>query len=297
MRTPGAIRTRDLLVRSQTPYPLGHGGMSTAGWSRTTYLFVISEAPLPRGPRRYGGRGGVRTRAGQCRSALAGQCHRPLGHPSNVRPGTDGDRTRDLQLDGLALSPTELRHPDLAECPECDSNAHCPRSERGASCQLGYPGMTWTDSGSNRARQACKARLCTSTQPMEPATRIERAPSCVRSRRTTFSASPAWSQRRESNPHRPLTRRLHDRRAALAHVPSAGFEPARATSSTSCLSLLGYEGVWLPGKDSNLGFLNQSQASCRLDDPGTGQRAPRSRRPISAPGERGPRRCLRGDPQ
>lgn len=105
-----------------------------------------------------------------------------------------------------------------------------------APLPLGYPGMV-DQVGFEPTTSCLQDRRSTnwSYRPVEPATRIERAASRVRSGRTTFSASPAWSQRRESNPRRPLTRRLHVHRAALASVPSAGFEPAPATSSTSCL--------------------------------------------------------------
>jgi hypothetical protein len=53
MRTPERNRTSDFLIRSQALYPVSYRGMSTVGESRTRYLFVIGEAPLPRGPRRH----------------------------------------------------------------------------------------------------------------------------------------------------------------------------------------------------------------------------------------------------
>jgi hypothetical protein len=36
-------------------FRLRHGGLRTAGWSRTTCLRCIRATPLPRGPQRYGG--------------------------------------------------------------------------------------------------------------------------------------------------------------------------------------------------------------------------------------------------
>jgi hypothetical protein len=40
-------------LRKPVLYPLSYRGMSTVGWSRTSCLLVISEVPLPRGPRRH----------------------------------------------------------------------------------------------------------------------------------------------------------------------------------------------------------------------------------------------------
>jgi hypothetical protein len=46
LRALERIRTFDPLIRNQVRYPLRHEGMSTVGWSRTTYFLVIGEAPL-----------------------------------------------------------------------------------------------------------------------------------------------------------------------------------------------------------------------------------------------------------
>jgi hypothetical protein len=61
---------------------------------------------------------------------------------------------------------------------------------------------------------------------MEPVARIERASSAVRRRRTTFSASPAWSWLRGSNPLSPLYKSGAGPDPLSQHVaPSHGFEP------------------------------------------------------------------------
>jgi hypothetical protein len=95
-------------LRKPVLCPLSYRGMSTVGWSRTSCLLVIGEAPLPRGPRRHGG-----------------------------------------------------------AYPERDSNPQPPRPERGASASWATRAWwsEWTDPGSNRAREACKATLHTSAPP------------------------------------------------------------------------------------------------------------------------------------
>lgn len=104
---------------------------------------------------------------------------------------------------------------------------------------VGLPGHEWSVGESNPADPACKARLHTSAHPSEPVTRIERAPSCVRSRRTTFSASPAWSRRPGSN------------RLPPGYKPGA---PPRGASS-----------AWCPRRDSNAHCRPpHDRASCQI---------------------------------
>src|SRR3954447_23504801 len=105
MRTPGEDRTRDFLVRSQALCPLSYGGMRTAGTSRTCYLRCIRAVPLPDGPRRHGGEGGIRTRGTHGCSALAGQRLQPdSSHLSMLLRGTDG--TRATPVPGLHMPST-----------------------------------------------------------------------------------------------------------------------------------------------------------------------------------------------
>jgi hypothetical protein len=100
----------------------------------------------------------------------------------------------------------------------------------------------WTDPESNRAREACKATLHTSAQPREPAGRLELP----------------------TSPLRGVPFRLAD--SHLCTLRRSACAPCRL----------------LPDKDSNLGFLIQSQASCPLDDLGmAGGESRRRRRPAS----------------
>lgn len=95
---------------------------------------------------------------------------------------------------------------------------------------------TWTVGESNPARQACKARLCTSTQPLEPAAGLEPAVFALRGRRRSRPAPLAWSRPRGSNP--PPSAYKADAPpcgASPACVPSAGFEPALYGPSDRCL--------------------------------------------------------------
>ena len=135
--------------------------MGTVGWSRTSCLLVISEAPLPRGPRRHGGERGDRTPAG--RHPGNGLAGRPITSLAALHRGHDGTRTRGLRLDRAASTPAAPRDHERAY-PERDSNPQHPRSGRGASSSWTTRAW-WTDPGSNRAREACKATLHTSAPP------------------------------------------------------------------------------------------------------------------------------------
>lgn len=112
-------------------------------------------------------------------------------------------RPSDPQSDALPSWATSRSVPAY---PTRDSNPEPPRSERDAS-PIGLPGHMYVLRGPTRDRteQARLAkRRCTPVLSPEPVTRIERASSCVRSRRTPFSASPALatnkaSRRPESN--------------------------------------------------------------------------------------------------
>ena len=135
--------------------------MGTVGWSRTSCLLDISEAPLPRGPRRHGGERGDRTPAG--RHPGNGLAGRPITSLAALHRGHDGTRTRGLRLDRAASTPAAPRDHERAY-PERDSNPQHPRSGRGASSSWTTRAW-WTDPGSNRAREACKATLHTSAPP------------------------------------------------------------------------------------------------------------------------------------
>src|SRR5262245_39434098 len=132
---PSGVEPLAFASSERRPYRSGHGGMR--------------------------GGGGIRTRAGLCRSALAGQRLGPLGHPSIApRAGLEPAISTVTGSRPLQTGPTGHRYP--AE----DSNPQPPRSERAASANWATR-AGWIDGESNSAREACKATLCTSTQPME----------------------------------------------------------------------------------------------------------------------------------
>lgn len=140
----------------------------------------------------------------------------------------------------------------------------------------GFGASTWRRSDSNRLPPLCKsgalpgelhphgasgrartdylaltkgAQVPTCFAGMEPVTGLEPATSAIQGRRATCCASPAC-------------------------VPSAGFEPAPSTSSTSCLFQLDHEGMLLGAEDSNLHELLQRQPCCRVTSaPNGGRRA------------------------
>lgn len=106
-------------------------------------------------------------------TALAGRCDRPLCH-SSVAPTKGVEPSSSArQADVLAV---ELRRHDFA-CPARDSNPQPPVPKAGASSIWATRACAvWNVGESNPARQACKARLCTSTHPREPATGLEPVP-------------------------------------------------------------------------------------------------------------------------
>jgi hypothetical protein len=114
MRAPSRIRTCDPLIRNQVRYPLRHQGMSPVDRSRTCCLLVISEAPLPRRPRRDGAEDvGFEPTApdGARLSRPPPWTARPTLHV--VQCGVGGIRTRDLLRDREARL-TGLRYDTLS---------------------------------------------------------------------------------------------------------------------------------------------------------------------------------------
>ena len=111
-----------------------------------------------------------------------------MAAPTGLEPATSG-------LTGRRSDQTELRHHGCAY-PECDSNAHCPRPERGASCRLGYPGMSPAAlqpaaAGGAAATTPLWGRVCGPTRSRTGHARLAR-------RRCTPVLSPE-SQRGDSN--------------------------------------------------------------------------------------------------
>ncbi len=120
---------------------------------------------------------------------------------------------------------------------------------------VGLPGRGPTE---NRtlARVACKATLCTSTQPEEPTARLELATSRLRGGCTSRCASPAEQDGRALDAIRTRTGRALD--PTPLPVGLRGRSQARIRTSI---------------------YRVQSAASCRLDDLRLGRRAPWTRRP------------------
>ena len=123
--------------------------------------------------------------------------------------------------------------------------------------------MLWTVGVSNPAGAACKAALCTCTQPMEPAARLELAPRAYETRAPPVVLR--W-HREPATGLEPVASGLQDRCAYLRRL--AGMWCPRCESnahvtrlSTLRLYQLGYEGVWLGAEDSNLHELLQRRAS------------------------------------
>ena len=129
----------NLRLRRPASFPLDHKGLSTVGWSRTTCLLVISEAPLPRGPRRHG------------------------AESEGFEPPWGG-----TPIDGLARRSLTTR-PAL----------HCVASTRSAIRTRTVPVLgrlppavwatraSWTTSVSNRAGAVCRTALHTCASPSD----------------------------------------------------------------------------------------------------------------------------------
>jgi hypothetical protein len=105
--------------------------------------------------------------------------------PSTVR-STGGRSTTELRRHVVLRTPRGIRTPTTLLL-------------RQVPLPVGLPGHEWSASVSNRSRQACKARLCTSTHPREPAVGLEPTTSRLRDACTTRRAALALSRRPDSN--------------------------------------------------------------------------------------------------
>ena len=142
------------------------------------------------------------------------------------------------------------------------------------------------DSGSNRAPQACKARLCTSTLPMEPTVGIEPTTSAVRRRRTALSASLANEPEAGLEPAVfGLQNRRRSRPAPPAWCPRRESNPQQPGSRPGASTRLGYRGE-LPRLESNRSLRRSERRVLPIDD--EGKAAAGSRTPTSAGGSPGP---------
>ncbi len=102
---------------------------------------------------------------------------RRLTQPSTCRTGRTSRARTERPLIVLSL-PERARRPAapwgrglrptiINAYPEQDSNLHCPRPERGASCQLGYPGVPAVD---KTAQSACVSSAGFEPAPSAPST-------------------------------------------------------------------------------------------------------------------------------
>lgn len=149
--TPSRNRTCDLLVRSQALSPLSYGGIVPPAGVEPAAFALSERRPYHAG---HDGQEGGDERAEEAgfEPAPAVPVCLSRAAPSATRPPLHGACMRTRR---------GIRTPNLSTLNR-------------APLPVGLPGREWSDAGSNRAREACKATLCTSTHPMaEPAVGLE----------------------------------------------------------------------------------------------------------------------------
>jgi hypothetical protein len=148
-----------------------------------------------------------------------GQRLAPHERLPRYRRAGEGNRTLALPVDGRALSPLSyvgMYVPGGGFEPP--TSALWTRR----LCQVGLPGHRWIDGESNSAREACKATLCTSTQPVPPASRLTQS-----RRRDSNSPPPAY----KAGAHPAVLRRhIVYRSLAWSRTKPSAFRAPRPTN-------------------------------------------------------------------